>query len=552
MDKKTNRISDESPESVTRNIGNSADIDIQSRKDVIDFGATLSNYLRHWWLFALSLAVCCGAAVFYVYKKTPIFLTNGLIMVNQQEDGGMAQSGAVSALISSMGFGSTTGANPENEQMKMMSHTMLGNIVDILNLNYDYWRDNGLFKRRTIYYQNSPIAVEAPKQILDTISSSTVFRLEGPARGPWRLTAKQSKRTVLDTEIKSLPYNAKTPLADFRISATKDFPKSGELNVTAMASSTPILIDYLNEHLGVNYLSNKADALQVGMEDAVPQRGEDIVNTLMELYNEQRDTDRIAYNKTVLEFIDNRLISLYHELESSESKIEQYKQNHKIVNAEAEAEYIFARKGAMDESTVQLQTTIQIFEMIQNMLNSEATKNSLIPFSGGGSLGLGEGYLKLIDSFNNLILERMNLAGSAKGGNTVLAKLDSQIEAMRHNILSSIGRELQSARINLKAVEAETSKGNSRMSEIPSMEHELITLYRDREVQNQIYGFLLQKREEAQISLSQSQPVGKIIDKAYTATKPVAPKPMLCYAVGIVCGLGFPVVFLHLRRRRRH
>lgn len=523
----------------------------QGRNDVIDVGGMLRNYLRHWWLFVLSLVICLGGAVFYAYKKSPVFLVNGLIMVNQQEDGGMGQTGAMSALMSSMGFGSSNGANPENEQMKMTSHTLYSELADVLGLRYAYWQDNGFFKRRNNYYKDSPIQIETAPAILDTISSATLFKLEGPAKGPWRLTAKQQNEKVIDTEVKSLPYNAKTPLATFRISATKDFPKTGELNVSAVARNTDETVEYLNEHLGVNYLSNKADALQVGMEDAVVPRAIDIVNTLMDLYNQHRDADRVAYNQMVLDFIDNRLLTLYHELESSESKIEQYKQNHKIVNAEAEAEYIFARKGAMDESSVKLQTSIQIYEMIQKMLGSESTKYSLIPFSGGGTLGLGDGYLKLIETYNDLVMERMNLAGSAKGNNSALSKLDEQIEAMRSNILSSVSRELQSARINLQAVDAENSRGNARMSEIPSMEHELVTLYRDREVQNQIYGFLLQKREETQIALSQSQPVGKIIDRAYAQTKPVAPKKMLCYAIGLVLGLGIPVVILQLRRRKQ-
>lgn len=523
----------------------------EPRKDVIDFGSMLRNYLRHWWWFVISLALCVGAAVFYVKKKSPVYLMQGMIMVNQQEDGGMGQSGAMSALMNSMGFGSTTGANPENEQMKMISHTMLLKIVKALDLNTSYWQDNGFWKRRANYYKDEPVKITIPEQIVDTLGTSTLFRMEGPAKGPWRLTVKQRKTDVLDTEVKQLPYDARTPVGTFHIAATGFFPKNGDLNVSAVYMTNADAVDWLQEHLGVDYVSNKADALVVGMEDVVPERGLDIVNTLMDLYNEGRESDRTAYNQGLLDFIDNRLLSLYHELEESESKIEQFKKDHKVVSADAEAEYIFTRKGAMDQSTVELQSGIQVMEMIQQMLSSPETKYSMIPFSGGGSIGLGEGYLKLIEAYNDLIMQRMTLASSAKSGNTVLTKLDEQIDAMRSNILSSVGRELQSARINYKTLQAEQSKGNRRMSEIPGMEHELITLYRDREVQNAIYGFLLQKREETQIALSQSQPVGKIIDRAYMNQKPVSPKPMLIYAVALLFGFGVPAVILQQRRRKK-
>lgn len=521
------------------------------RKDVIDIGSMLRNYLRHWWWFAISLLLCCGAAVFYVKKKSPIYLTQGLIMVNQQEDGGMGQAGAMSALMNSMGFGSTTGANPENEQMKMSSHTMMQRVVSALGLNASYWQDRGFFKRRVNYYKDEPISIAIPEQVLDTLTISTMFTLKGDAKGPWKLTVKQGKEEVLDTDVKALPYNAKTPYGTYHIEATKHFPASGELNVSAVYMSNQDVIDWLQQNLGVAYVSNRADALLVGMEDPVIERGQDIVNTVMDLYNEGRDADRVAYNKSVLDFIDNRLLSLYHELESSESKIEAYKKNHKVVSAEAEAEYLFTRKGAMDESSVELQAGLRIMEMIQQMLSSPETKYSMIPFSGSGMQGVGDAYSKLIEGYNTLVMQRMSLASSAKSGNTALVKLDEQIEAMRQNILSTVNREMQSARINYKTLEAEQGKSNSRMNEIPSMEHELITLYRDREVQNTIYAFLLQKREETQIALSQSQPVGKIIDRAYTDSKPVSPKSTLIYLGGLLFGFVIPAVVLQLRRRKK-
>lgn len=521
------------------------------RKDVIDFGAILRNYLRHWWWFAIALALCVGAATFYLKKKSPLYLMSGMLMVNQQEDGGISQGGAMSALMSSMGFGSTTGANPENEQIKLTSRSLLIKVIKNLDLNTSYWQDNGFWKRRVNYYKDEPVKVSIPEQIVDTLSVSTMFRLEGEAKGPWRLTVKQLKNDVLDTEVKALPYDAKTPYGTFRIEATDDFPKSGDLNVSAVYMSNADALDWMLQHLGVNYFSNKADAISVDMEDVVPERGIDIVNAVMDLYNDGRETDRMAYNQGLLDCIDNRLLSLYHELEESESKIERFKKDHKVVSAEAEAEYIFTRKGAMDQSAVDLQSGMQVMEMIQQMLSSPDTRYSMIPFSGGGSFGMGEGYLKLIEAYNDLIMQRMTLSASAKSGNAALVKLDEQIDAMRANILSSVGRELQSARINYQTLLAEQNKGSKRMSEIPSMEHELITLYRDREVQNAIYAFLLQKREETQIALSQSQPVGKIIDRAYMNQKPVSPKPMLIYAAALLFGFGIPAVILNMRRRKK-
>lgn len=521
------------------------------RKDVIDVGGILRNYLKHWWVFLLCLAVCVGAAVFYMKKKSPIYSVVGMIMLNQQEGGGMPQIGMAASMMSAMGLGSTGSTNPENEVMKMTSHTMKANMVHDLGLQSSYWENNGFFKRRMNYYHDQPVNVTLPQAILDTISVASRVQLEGPAKGPWHLTIKQKKTVAVDTEVKSLPYNAKTPYGTYTLTATENFPQTGELNMCVQISPLAETIEYIGEHLGGNYITNKADAIEISMEDACIPRGEAIVNYVMDTYNQERDDDTRAYNKEVLEFIDNRLLSLYHELESSEGKIEDFRKQHKVVSAEAEAEYIFTRKGALDQSSVELLASIKVMEMIQQTLTSQDTKYSLIPFSGGGGLGLSEAYFKLIESYNELILQRMNLVSSAKAGHPALVKLDEQIEALRGNILQSVDRELKGARLNLATLEAEQSKGNERMNEIPYMEHELITLYRDREVQNAIYAFLLQKREETQIALSQTQPVGKIIDRAYPLLKPISPKGMIIYGAAVLFGLGVPAVWLQMRRRRR-
>lgn len=143
----------------------------------------------------------------------------------------------------------------------------------------------------------------------------------------------------------------------------------------------------------------------------------------------------------------------------------------------------------------------------------------------------------------------MQLSSSAKPGSNAMNQIDTQIGAVRDNILNSVNRELQGARISLSAIAAEQGKSDSRMSQIPRMEHELIALYRDREVKNQIYAYLLQKREETQIQLSQNEPVAKVIDYSYPTIKPVKPNVPIVLAAGLLLGLLMPALYLQFFSR---
>lgn len=522
-----------------------------ANKEIIDLGVIARNYLRHWWLFLISLIVCMGLGYLYLHKKSPVYLITGLIMVNQNDEGGVTAPGGLTAMMASFGMGGNGSVSPDNEQLRLMSHTNLTDVVDNLGLQTTYWADNGFFNRRGQIYKNSPFKVEIPKAILDTIGTPTLFRFETDGKSPVHLTVKQAKgKKVLDTDIKTFPYRAKTPYGTFNIDTTSYFMKGQPLNICCMVMSTAEAVNYLNQHLAVSVVSNKSDALQVDMEEACVEKGIDIVNTTIDIYNERLIKNRYDNRKEALDFIESRLLNLYNELEASESKIQRYKQENQIVNAEAEAEYIFTRKGAIEANKTELTTKTEIYEMVRQMLTGADTKNALIPFTGG-QLGLSESYYRLIEGYNNLILERMQLAASAKPNSSSMMKMDAQIDALRENILNSVNRELQGSRIALSAINAEQGRSSSRMGDIPRMEHDLVALYRDREVKNQIYAYLLQKREETQIQLAENDPVAQVIDYGYAGMEPISPKKGIIMASAFIIGMVLPAVYLQLFSRRR-
>ncbi|MDE6242423.1 MAG: hypothetical protein K2M14_00275, partial [Muribaculaceae bacterium] len=99
---------------------------------------------------------------------------------------------------------------------------------------------------------------------------------------------------------------------------------------------------------------------------------------------------------------------------------------------------------------------------------------------------------------------------------------------------------------SLASMKNELNQRDSRMAGMPEMAHKLLSYEGDRVVKNQIYAYLLQKREETNIALSQNEPVGKIIDPAYADSKPVAPRSMFVLLAALVIGLMVPSVGLQM------
>ena len=508
-------------------------------REKIDFGAILGNYRKHWWWFVISIVLCLGLSVLYLRIKSPLYLVKTLVMFNQDEEESAGAIGGLGALMSSFSIGGSGGSLIEDEMMKMGSHTNMTAVVKQLDMNRNYWSKAGLFSPKVWYFENSPITVEIPDAVLDTISVTTEFSIDVPANGLcMSIEVRQGDLgTVLDAEIDGLPYMAKTPYGIFRVDTTEYFIKGDALKFKAVVMNNNVVVEDLNDRMAISQLSKKANAVQVDIEDVNIERGRKFLNTLVASYNERGIADKNEVALSTARFIEERLLKLYGELETTETDIENYKSKNQIVDAVAEAEYTFVRKERIETGMLELETQSAVLQMIKDFLMSPDNKYSLVPFTADFPE-------EPITAYNELVLQYITLGTSAKKNNSTLKNLMAQIDAMRGNVITTIDKSLQSTRIALADMRREAANSERRMVGIPRMERELTALYRDQIIKNEIYSFMLQKREENELKLSRNTPKGKVVDAAYAESKPISPKKIMVLAMGLIMGILIPVVLL--------
>lgn len=516
----------------------------------IDLTAIWNKYKPFWWVFLISIIGCVGLSLLYLKIKSPMFLTKTMVMVNQDEEESAGAVGGLGALMSSFSIGSGSGSNVEDEMLKMSSHTNMTSVIKHLELNKTYWSKPGLFDRKIWYYGNSPLKVVIPDAVLDTISVTTTFKLDIPKDGKnISLKVKQGKEgTILKTNFDKFPYIVKTPYGTFTIDTTKYFVKGERLNFNASICNPSVTIEDINERIAINQVSKKANAILIDLEDANIDRAQDFLNTLVASYNERGIADKNEQALSTSKFIEERLIQLYKDLEDAETKIEDYKSQNQIVDATAEAEYTFVRKERIEAGMLEMETQAAVLQMIKDFLSSPENKYNLVPFT----TDFPE---EPITAYNELVLQRLKLESTTKENNVALKSLTTQVDAMRKNVIATIEKQLQSTRIALADMRREASSAEQRMTGIPRMERELTALYRDQVIKNEIYGYLLQKREENQLKLMRNTPKGKVIDVAHTDIKPVSPNKIVVPALGLIFGVGGGFVisnFIESRRNRRN
>lgn len=504
-----------------------------TKEPIVNIGFYLDTCRKYWWMILISLVLCIGLATLYLIVKSPVYLLKSMVMVNQNDDdeGGSIGGGALGALMTSFSMGNSS-VNIEDEILRLNSQSGLKQVVKDLDLNALYWSRDSYLRPKTSYFRNSPINISMPESVLDTLSEITEFKICIPEAGkPVSISAKQDGKQVCDTEISTFPCKIKTPYGTFTISLTEYFKPGKKLNLKATIDGYDNTIDDLREAMAINQISKKGNAIILDIEDSDKLRGKAILNKLIENYNQ----DGIDFkNKQALasaKFIEDRLLSLYHDLTSSEADIEKYKRNNNLVDPEIEADYTFKLKGTVEEKALEIQIKASVLKMLRDYLSSPSNKYNLVPFA--------EDIPELpIESYNTLVLERMRLETNIKGNdNVALRTLTAQVDAMRSNIMVTLDKQIQSTNIALSDINRQIGTSSSRINQAPTFERELRSLYRDQEIKNRIYGFLLQKREENQMKISKNVAKAVVIDEAYSLIEPVKPNKVLLIIGGIILGL---------------
>lgn len=501
----------------------------------------LRTAIRHWWLFALSFTFCFGILFLYLRKTLPSYIVSSTVLVDDHSlsFAGIGNSKGNSMLKSMIGGGDV---NVFNEIEILASENLAAKTVDALDINCRYYEKTGFLKKQD-HYGTSPIIVEAPKELFDTLSVTLPFKIKVYADGKTDITVKKGMFSNY-AELKGveLPATVKTPFGLFVVKSTQYFTPKHEYSITAsVAGNIPAALD-LQKDMTVDLKAKKTDIVYMDVMDSDVKRGRDILNTLVRLYNERGMKESDTQGMTTARFIDERLSLIYKNLMGSEAEIEAYKKAHNLIDPVAQAKTTIIKGETSESAIIALETQYRIASMIKGFITDPANKHSLIPFESD-SLSA-----KMVRTYNALITQRQHLETSAKADNPALVQLDQQLNAMRENMLGSVNNALGAMRIKIDRAKNLHGESKGDINQFASTERETRNLYRNQAIQNELYIFLLQKREENALKMAAAQPKGTMVDEAYAASEPVKPKKPLLAFVALIMTFALPFCILYVKK----
>lgn len=503
------------------------------KSDFIDLKAIMRAYRKRWYWFVISLAVFGCLGYLSARKSNPEYMVKANIKIIDQDVNPLLRSTEFEGL-----FGS--GARVDDEVFVVSSHSLLRNVVKQLNLNVTHI-ERPRFLKKILAYPKFPVTVTAAPGVADTLTVNIVFKLDVTEGKTVDGTVKIAKEFKADIDDQKLPATIHTPYGDYTISITPDYPKGKDVSTDIYYTGYEPAAEALSKKLNIDVANRKSNIIEMSMQTENTEFGEAVLDEIIKDYNILGLRDNSDQGEKTLQFIDERIRLLAGDLSSSESAIQSYKQMHGIVDVQTEAAYQTERRGAIDQKLVEAETNAEVLRVTRDFITNPANKYSLVPITTDN-----DALARAIGAYNDLLLRRMELLNSAKPNNTNLRNLTEQIDALRGNITTSVKRAYEQAMVPVADLKAEMAKTKGRLGEVPQQEREFRDMIRQQAVKQQLYIFLLQRREETAMMIANSKAKAQVVDNAFAISDPVTMGKMSRMLIFLIIGGILPLAAIYI------
>lgn len=503
--------------------------------------------LGYWKWFLVSTVIFVGLGLFYIYTRQPVYERSEEVLIKDQDAGGGIAD--IAGAFSGLGlFSSNT--KVYNELIAFTSPAVMFEVVDRLDLALNCDERIGI-RKQTLYGTSLPVNFNFPDL---SEAENFGFRITLAPDGNYRIDKlwriEPSGQVKFKDEISGIigGGSVNSPIGKIDISLNDAYvadpsKDSEDRVIEVFRQSRQGAVEKYCAKLKGDLTDQDADVINLSIKDTSVERADDILNTVVSVYNERWIEDNNKVAQATSKFIDERLVLIGQELEKVDKDIADQKSMMKVPDLEEAAKGYMAEDFKRNEELLRISNMLAMSTYLKEYLENPANTYSILPMNTGTENQVLE---KQIETYNDLLLARNNLAENSGEQNPLVKDRNRQLVGVRKAIVSSIDSYIANLRNALANMNKAKSFTESQLGSSPQQARALLSVERQQLVTQELYLFLLQKREENELSQAFTADNTRIITPPYGKSKPVSPKKALLIIVFFFIGVGVPGVALFI------
>ena len=492
--------------------------------------------LSNWYWFVICLCISCAGAVIYLRMTPPVFTRNTSIVIKED-----ANSKAVDDVFLRMrGNGVRQGnASLKNEIIAFQKPALMRKVVERLNLDFQY-EIRGRLRNTVLYGSSLPIKVS-----VDGIGNNTnvefVVTINDDNRATLKFTDQNGKTTKLQARFGK---KFKSPLGTTTIEKTHSFSARSIDPITVTRTGYDAATGQILSRMAISNTDAESTVIDISLSDVNIERADDILNTLIAIYNETWVTNRNQVIVATNNFINKRLEAIKQELGEVENEMTQYKMANHTIDFENEGMKYQSRSLEYDNQNLEISKELSLVMYFRGVVKKATDPTVTLPLPAGVH---NNSLSEQVGQYNALVLNRSNLISSSTKENPLVGDVDKQMAVLHNGILTTIENHISTLNSQLGVLNISTSRNNAEIDAAPLKQKNYIDIERRRKIKDQLYTFLLQTREQNELNQAFAAYNTRVLQPSTGSKYQSFPDVKRIWTIAIALGLAIPFMFFILR-----
>ena len=481
------------------------------------------KYVRFLPIFVLSVAIALFGAYAYLRYATPIYNTNGTLIIKAEQQGSRTDK------FDDI-FGGSKSQNIQNEIEVLKSKGLMTRVVQKQNLQFSYFVKG---KIKTInVYKYGPFLIEAA----DLTDSTQPFTLK------IKFANNLEFKVNDDNTLISFDRFFKNQFGTFRLIRNTRGGMAKDCSVSYQSTAASASV-----YAGAVVVAPKSAGsgiLNIGMQSTHPNLGADIINQLMSEYGDYSKELKQQSADLMLKFIDERMSVIKGELDSVQDKLLRYSQENNLIDIESQSTTYFGNISAADKAINEQILQLNMADLIDSYLRNP--KNQTGTLVVPSTLGVLDGTLNsLVGEYNSFQMKRQQFKdGNVPEANPLVVENKQAIEKLRQSILENLSNIKRSYTTRINSFKRNSSESEGQLKILPYKSKGYYELKRQVEYKQTLVNVLQEKREQTAISRASTTADVQIVENAFASGTPIKPNRRSIQIMAILAGLAVPALFV--------